>query len=296
MRLASVAKPVIGAVVYLALCACAPDAGSNDAAQAGQGDAMAAGKRADANAAPRVGGVRASATARAGDSAETALSGAFAVEETTELYEFEYAWPEAAGDEPGLRALLDRRRQNSLELLQENATRGRADARDSGFPYNRYLLRVNWEIVADLPDYLSLSARRSSYTGGAHGNYGFNSLIWDRKSRTALKPESFFSDMAALEDAVREPFCTGLQEERARRRADVDAEDIADDFRQCPPLKDMTILLGSSSGRRFNRLGLLAGPYVAGPFSEGAYEIDVPITAAILEAVDPRYRDAFALR
>ena len=296
MRLACVAKPALGIIGSFALNACSPDAGGDAAAGSDRGEAIPAGTRAGVTAVSRGDAAQANAAASGGEGAEPALKGAFSVKETNELYEFAYAWPKAAGDEPGLRALLDRRRENSLELLQENANRGRADARDSGFPYNRYLLRVNWEVVADLPNYLSLSARRSSYTGGAHGNYGFNSLIWDRESRTALKASAFFSDMAALEDAVREPFCTRLQDERAKRREGDEAAAIADDFKQCPPLEDLTILLGSSNGRRFDRLGLLAGPYVAGPWSEGAYEIDVPVTAAILEAVDPRYRDTFALR
>lgn len=295
MRLRFVAKPAIGLAAACGLGACSPGTTGDSAGGTGQDETGATVPRAEATAV--VGeGTQASASATAAASDATEEGGAFSVAETNDLYEFAYSWPEAAGDEPGLRALLDRRRQNSLELLQENATRGRDDARDSGFPYNRYLLRVEWEVVADLQRYLSLSARRSSYTGGAHGNYGFNSLVWDRESGTALKPRAFFSDMTSLENAVREPFCTKLQAERAERRDGTDAADIADDFKQCPPLEHLTILLGSSNGRKFNRLGLLASPYVAGPWAEGAYEIDVPVTEAVLDAVDPEYREAFALR
>ncbi len=34
-----------------------------------------------------------------------------------------------------------------------------------------------WKVVADLPRYLSLSADMYLYTGGAHGNSAFDSLV-----------------------------------------------------------------------------------------------------------------------
>ena len=75
-----------------------------------------------------------------------------------------------------------------------------------------------------------------------------------------------------------------------------EGESAIAEFGECPPIKDLTVLLGSSNGRKFNRIGLVADPYVAGPYAEGNYDITVPVTAEVLEAVRPAYKDAFALR
>jgi hypothetical protein len=67
-------------------------------------------------------------------------------------------------------------------------------------------------------------------------------------------------------------------------------------FSECPPLDELVILLGSSDRQAINRIGLIAPPYVAGPYAEGSYEVTLPVTRAVLQAVKPRYRDAFATR
>ena len=43
-------------------------------------------------------------------------------------------------------------------------------------------------------------------------------------------------------------------------------------------------------GKRFDRLSVYFGPYVAGPYAEGDYELDFPVTASVLDAVKPRLR------
>jgi CRP-like cAMP-binding protein len=58
---------------------------------------------------------------------------------------------------------------------------------------------------------------------------------------------------------------------------------------------ELTLLLGSSNGRTFDRIGLIADPYVAGSYAEGPYDVTVPITQAVLDAVKPAYKEAFSL-
>jgi hypothetical protein len=73
-------------------------------------------------------------------------------------------------------------------------------------------------------------------------------------------------------------------------------EDFTDDgFFPCPPITDLTVLLGSSNKQTFNRIGLIAAPYVAGSYAEGPYEVTLPVTPAVLAAVKPEYKAAFAL-
>ena len=85
--------------------------------------------------------------------------------------------------------------------------------------------------------------------------------------------------------------CQSLDRERSERRG---GEDIGGMFENCPGLDEATILVGSSNGRTFDRVGVYFGPYVAGPYAEGAYELDFPMTQAMLDAVKPAYRAAFS--
>ena len=67
-------------------------------------------------------------------------------------------------------------------------------------------------------------------------------------------------------------------------------------FGKCPKISELTELLGSSNRQRFDRIGLIADPYVAGSYAEGTYETTLPVTAAILRIVKPGYRAVFAVR
>lgn len=57
---------------------------------------------------------------------------------------------------------------------------------------------------------------------------------------------------------------------------------------------ESTIILGSSNGQQFDRIGVLIAPYQAGPYSEGDYEVTLPVTRAVLAALKPQYRSVFA--
>jgi hypothetical protein len=56
------------------------------------------------------------------------------------------------------------------------------------------------------------------------------------------------------------------------------------------------VIVGSSNGRTFDRIGVWFGPYLAGPYAEGAYELNFPVDAAVLGAVKPAYRSAFSVK
>ena len=234
-----------------------------------------------------------SATASATATAEPA-NGARTVAEETDDFLFEYSYPAEAGNVPELAALLDARMVRVRAGLARDASEGREAARDNGFPFNKYSSGVAWSVVADTPRFLSLSASITSYTGGAHGNAGFDALVWDREANAPVEPAAFFTSIGALEEAIGTRLCDLLNRERAVRRGPEGMD--GDMFNECVPLTDTTLLLGSTNNRAFNRLGVLMGPYVAGPYAEGSYEFTVPVDAAVMETVKEEYRSAFAPR
>jgi len=235
-------------------------------------------------------------TPTASATASVGSNGARSVSEETDDFLFEYSYPKEAGRIPALARLLDGRLEHSRAELAQQSAAARKDARGAGFPYNKYSLTIAWKVVSDLPEWLSLSAKVSSYAGGAHGNYGFDSLVWDKQHTRALQAIDLFQSPAALDKAVGDRFCDALNAERARRRGAPVKKTSRDEFDKCVGVKEATVLVGSRGHRKFDRLSLQIGPYVAGPYAEGAYEFAFPVDARILAAVKPEFQDAFASR
>lgn len=228
--------------------------------------------------------------------ATASSSGARSVAEETDDFLFEYSYPAEAGRIVELASLLDiQLEQRREELASESAT-ARREARQNGFPYNKHSYTAEWKVVADLPGWVSLSADVATYTGGAHGNYTVESMVWDKENERSMNALALFTSPAALEEAFGDRFCNALDRQRAERREELVPEESDNQFDQCPGIEELEILVGSSNGRTFNRLTVYAGPYVAGPYAEGAYEVDLNVDRAILAAVKPEYREAFSAR
>jgi hypothetical protein len=229
-------------------------------------------------------------------SAAATSNGARSVAEETDDFLFEYSYPAEAGRIVELASLLDIQLQQRREELARESVEARREAREDGFPYNKHSYTAEWKVVADMPEWLSLSAAIATYSGGAHGNYTVESLVWDKKAEEAMSAKRLFTSPAALEEAFGDRFCKGLDREREKRRGAPLEEAEGNSFVDCPGIDELEILVGSSNRRTFNRLTVYAGPYVAGPYAEGAYEVDLPIDAKILAAVKPEYREAFSAR
>lgn len=207
--------------------------------------------------------------------------------------DFAYNWPAAVSAIP---ALAQRFTAERDELLADQKNEWKASLTE--FASSDCVSCVNrdfektWEVVADLPRFLSLSASFYEYSGGAHGNGAFEALVWDRETKAALDPKTMFRSQAVLQDALGAPWCKALKAERTDR---LGAEYADDGFFPCPPISDLTVLAGSSDKQSFDRIGLIAAPYVAGSYAEGSYELTFAVTPKLLAAVKPEYKAAFAL-
>ncbi|MCP9222513.1 DUF4163 domain-containing protein [Erythrobacter sp. LQ02-29] len=235
------------------------------------------------------------ATASAGAEAD---GGARDIKVENDLYSFQYSYPAAVGAVPELAQLLDARAREGEQGLAKLAKQARQDARENGFPYNAYSQNTEWKVIGRTPEWISLVADVSSYSGGAHGIYGIDPVLWDRDAKRTVQPLTLFTSPEALYDAVEERFCEKLDAERAKRRGPTEEASEAadnptiDEFDQCPPMSDLAIEV-KAKGKVFDTIVMYAGPYVAGPYVEGAYEIPVAVDAAVREAVKPEYRKAF---
>lgn len=208
--------------------------------------------------------------------------------------DFSYNWPAEVAAVP---ALVRRFTADRAEMLAEQKvdfSEGLSFAEPDGcFGCNRDLAR-DWSVIADTPRFLVLQGSTYVYSGGAHGNTGFDALVWDRKTRKVFDSKSMFRSEASLQAALGAPWCAALKAERAELLGE-EASAIMDDddIFPCPPIADLQIYPAASDGQRFDRIQLVAAPYVAGSYSEGEYEVTLPVTPAVLAAIKPRYKAAF---
>lgn len=261
----------------LLLCGCSGRASEDTAPMASESAAAAA-----------------SAHPSAAASAAAPATVARSVEESNALYEFEYSYPAAAAAIPALKAAFDVELDKRRAELAENAREMRREARKEGFPFNPLGSWTAWSVVTSLPDWLSLSAEVSSYEGGAHPNHGYAALLWDRKAGKRRDALDLFTSKAALAGAIRQDFCRLLDRKRAKKRGAPVRRGSDEPFSDCIDPVESTVILGSAGGKAFDRIGVLIGPYEAGPYVEGGYEVTLPVTAAVLATVKPEYRADFS--
>ena len=214
------------------------------------------------------------------------------VQESNALVEFAYSYPRDAAAIPDLASWLDSDRATTRDALVAAAQRDQAAAEKGGFPYRAHSHLQTWQRVANTPRFLSLSAEIETYRGGAHGMTNFDTLLWDRNRRQRVKPLDLFTSGEAFDAAIRDRFCAAI--ERAKAAKGIVAEAAPDSpFGKCPPASTQTVWLGSSDGRYLDRMMIAIAPYEIGPFAEGSYKINLPVTGALAKAVKPEFARDF---
>lgn len=210
-------------------------------------------------------------------------------------FEFAYAWPAEVSAIAPLAARLDAERKAAYADEKAQWSKANEEMPADCISCRSRGYDKKWQIVADLPRWLSLSATHYTYTGGAHGGTVFDALVWDRDTGTGVRPVDMFRSAAAIDRAAQARFCDLIDAERAKRRGKpvVRSSEWPDDC--IAPVANSTVIVGSKGARAFDRIGFLVPAYNAGPYVEGAYEVTLPMTPALLDAVKPEYRSAFVV-
>ncbi len=227
------------------------------------------------------------------NSAAPAAAKPVALAETSDLLEWKTGWPAEAAAIPALDALLRKGAGESKEAALKAAREDQAAAKQNGFTFQPHLFQRSWTVEGSPPALLSLSGAFEEFTGGAHGMTGWQALLWDRKADREIAFTALFADPAAAEREIAAAFCPALDAERTKRRGTPVTPDANDPFTQCPKLSDQTLIPAGPAGEPFTRIRVLVGPYEAGPYAEGSYEIAVPVTAALVALVKPEWNAAF---
>lgn len=254
--------------------------------------ALAACKKEEAPA-PQPSAAASAAPSAAPSTAPTPAGQDRKVKEANDRYEFEYNYPAAADAIPRLKAELDADLAEQRARLVADAGEAAADAKTNGYPYHPHSRMLDWKVVTDLPNWLSLSTIVSTYTGGAHPNYVYDAILWDKAAGQRREALDLFTGKKALASAIGQEFCAALDRQREKKRGEPIKR--GEMFTECLDPADYTVILGSAGKQGFDRIGVLVPPYEAGPYVEGGYEVTVPVTPKVLALVKPEYKGSFVL-
>ena len=216
----------------------------------------------------------------------------------TPLLTWQASWPAEVNAIPELEKLIRGPAEKALAEYTKFAREDKANRDKDGISFNPYEYSDSVDVVGDTSRLLSLARHHTEYSGGAHPNHGTDGILWDKAAKARITAAGLLVDGSSLEALYREAFCKGLNEERAVRREGEDAQgDPESPFDQCPKFSEIKVIpTGPAGGGAMTTLVFHADPYVAGPYVEGDYDVDLPVSAAFIAALKPEYRSSFAAR
>jgi hypothetical protein len=215
-------------------------------------------------------------------------------ERVSNALEFSYEWPAKAQAIKGLHSYLSSDLEKAFRQAGADADDDQRAAHSNNYPFRQHSYSMSWDSEGESVRMISLEGDLAWDSNGAHPNTSTKALLWDRQPDRQLAISDLFSAPAAFQAKTRAPYCKALNAERLRRR---EGEKLEGEFSQCPPYKDLAILLvDRNHDQRFDHILFIAPPYVAGPYVEGDYEISLPATSDIVAALKPEYRSSFQVQ
>ena len=217
---------------------------------------------------------------------------AFSFDEKNDLIDFHFGWSAEAAAVPKLVSQFQAEMKKAKDELIAGAQEDRSFREKEGYDFNGHQSSTDYKTAGQSARLLSLTVDIASYTGGAHGNYGTGGLLWDRAAARELKLTDLFAEPANRDRLLVQRWCDALNKVREEKRGEpVGGGGMFDD---CPKLDDIALVPTDKDGNgKFERLELTASPYVAGPYAEGSYEVDLPITADVISALKSEYKESF---
>jgi hypothetical protein len=214
----------------------------------------------------------------------------------TPLLSWEASWPAEVNAIPALEKLIREPAEKALADYTREARQQKAEREKEGYDFNPYMYALVVEVAGQTQRLLSLTRSWSEYAGGAHPNRFSNGVLWDRAQGKAIS----FADLltggsAAVEPLFARTFCRGLNEQRREKRGPENFSTGPDDpFTKCPAFNELSIIPQGETGKPLTTILIHADPYVAGPYVEGDYDVEIPVTERLLAALKSEYRASFA--
>ena len=232
----------------------------------------------------------------AGPNATAASTAPLAYESKNAFANVKLTLPEAVKGQPELHKAVYDASVKDLQTFVEGAQADRTEAGGDGGmpPYERIIEYGNPVQTGKL---FGLTGTSYEFTGGAHGNPAYLSVLWDKALKRRIDLNALLrggADRAALDRLL----CAALNVEKKVRDPQAAVLTLGEPkpgtYWSCPTLSETVVgLAPSTTPGKAGGLTFLIGPYVAGPYAEGGYEIDLP-QAQIRAFLNPAYADEFA--
>lgn len=212
-------------------------------------------------------------------------------EEKTAYADVKLTLPEAIKPQTDLHARLYAEEVRKLRQFTEGAQSDRTEAGDEP-DRPKYENTVTVTAAAETTKLFSLKRTAYDYSGGAHGNTLTSGVLWDKALKRQIGLADLFrkgADLTALDQAL----CTALNSAKRARVPDGAAITLDSKPFACPRASTTAFVLtsGTVDGKAAG-LTFLVGPYQAGPYVEGGYEIAIP-AAVFRSLLVPAYAGEF---
>ncbi len=199
--------------------------------------------------------------------------------------------PPAIKSQPDLHARFYASAVRDLRQFSEGAQADRTEAGGDGgsAPYDK---TITVTPGAETGKVFSLVRNVSEYTGGAHPNPSATAVLWDKALKREITGADLFTggDLTALDNAL----CAAVNAEKKRRDPQAQPITLTSSLWNCPRATGLPfVLAASTTPGKAGGLVFLIGPYQVGPYSDGSYEITVPLSA-FRQLLSPAYADEFA--
>jgi len=206
--------------------------------------------------------------------------------------EFSYEWPAQAAAIPALDLRFYKEAKKALAEARANAIEDQKLAREQKRDFNGHYYSMMWSSAGETQRLLSLQSEFGTFEGGAHPNRSYNALLWDRALGREIKIEDQFIRTGSFAALTRSLYCKALAKEQLKRREGGKLD--LPEFNECPKYSDLAIApVDKDKDGRFDTIAFMASPYVAGPYAEGEYENELPVTRQLMAAMKPAYRASY---
>jgi Deacetylase PdaC len=210
---------------------------------------------------------------------------AFAQEQ--EKSEFSYTYPDTLSANPRLVQELEARKVKRAALFEEDV---KAVAEVA--PANNLESQASWEIKSETDRLIVLVSSNYVYSGGAHGMFWSDAILWDKKNGREIGFLDLFADKEAAKKALMPSYCAMLDAERVGLRGTPTPKEEL--FGDCvDPFENGIVFPTAMGSNGYMRIGIALPPYAAGPYVEGEYSFDIAAPDFITKGLKPEYRDLF---
>lgn len=217
----------------------------------------------------------------------------------TDDYAFSFVYPRAAVEIPAVDALLREQATAAETWIAGQAAAASAERAAGRGEQARLSYEAGWTADVVTPEIAAFSGT-VAHSGGDGGGMEYKAILFDRRFQRAVRLQdlfapatfdySLFGHRLRGVQAMQDAFCRELTRALRARRQN------SDEIVACPAIEaqPVTLVCAHDIGRVVAFMAML-GPDVAGTWSEGPYEIQIPIDARIMDSLWGRFRPAFGL-